>query len=203
MFSRLAALFFGLALLLGLAEPAVAGTPEAEAVIREFSDQLLGLMKDGPKLSFAARVERIRPPVSKVFNMAAMTRSTLGAAANKLSPEDSAHLAETYTEYSAATYASQFDEWDGERFEVGEARPSSGGAIVVPSWIVPKTGDPTQLDYVLREDQGQWRVVDILFDGTVSQVAVRRSEFVSIYRAKGFSGLIETLVAQTKALGKN
>ena len=91
---------------------------------------------------------------------------------------------------------------NGERFEVGEAHPSTGGAVVVPSWLVPAKGDPTPIDYVMRETEGRWRIVDVLYDGTVSQVAVRRSEFVSIFRAKGLSGLIETIEKQAQALEK-
>jgi len=72
----------------------------------------------------------------------------------------------------------------------------------VPSWIAPKTGDSTEIDYVMREIDGHWKVVDVLYDGTVSQVAVRRSEFGSIFRGKGLAGLIEVIEKQTAALDK-
>lgn len=200
--SRLAVFVLLFAAALALPLPALAGTPEAEAVIRLFSDRLLDVMKNGPKLGFKGRADKMRPAISEAYDMASMTKSTLGTAASKLSVDEATHLAQTYTDFSVATYASQFDEWDGERFEVGEAHPSTGGAVVVPSWLVPAKGDPTPIDYVMRETEGRWRIVDVLYDGTVSQVAVRRSEFVSIFRAKGLSGLIETIEKQAQALEK-
>ncbi len=189
------------ALAVGLSGPARAGA--AEAAIQTFNDILLDVMKNGPKLGFKGRVDKLRPAVAEMYDMPSMTKSTLGASAAKLTAEETVKLVETYLTFSVATYASQFDEWEGERFEVGEAHPSTGGAVVVPSWIVPKTGDPTQLDYVMREINGRWKVVDVLYDGSVSQVAVRRSEFVSIFRGKGLAGLIETIEKQTLALDKN
>ncbi|MDO8608316.1 MAG: ABC transporter substrate-binding protein [Phaeospirillum sp.] len=182
--------------------PGLAWAGAAETAIRTFSDRLLDVMKNGPKLGFTGRFDKLRPAVAEIYDMSSMTRSTLGALAAKLTPEEATKLTEAYLAFSVATYAAQFDDWGGERFEVGEQRPSTGGAIVVPSWIAPKTGDATQIDYVMREVDGRWRVVDVLYDGTVSQVAVRRSEFVSIFRTKGLSGLIETIQKQTAALDK-
>ncbi len=195
------------ALMLAVMPAARAGQAEIEAeaavaVVRQFSAILLDTMKNGPKLGFKGRAEKLRPAVVETYDMPAMTRSTLGTAANKLTPDEAARLSETYTHFSVATYAAQFDDWEGERFDVGVAHPSTGGSVIVPSWIAPQKGDPTEIDYVLRQTDGHWRVVDVLFDGTVSQVAVRRSEFTSIFRAKGLSGLIETIEKQTAALEK-
>ncbi|CCG39858.1 ABC transporter substrate-binding protein [Magnetospirillum molischianum] len=188
-------------LVAGLSAPARAG--EAEAVIATFNDRLLDVMKTGQKLGFNGRVEKLRPAVAAAYDMAAMTRATLGAAAAKMAPEEALRLSDAYTRFSVATYAAQFDDWNGERFEVGEARASTQGAVIVPTKIVPKDSEPVAIDYLLREDQGRWRIVDVYYQGTVSQVAVRRSEFLSIYRAKGLDGLIETLDAQTRAQGGN
>jgi phospholipid transport system substrate-binding protein len=201
MSSRRAAVFISLALACLL--PAVAWAEDAGSVIRTFNVTLLDTMKSGPKLGFKGRVDKLRPAVAQCYDMTLMTRQTLGTGAAKLTPDEAARLAEAYTRFSVASYAAQFDDWNGERLDVGEARPSVGGAVIVPTWIVPKEGDSIEIDYVLREEQGRWRVIDVLYDGNVSQVAVRRSEFISIFRAKGFAGLIETLDRKTAALERN
>jgi phospholipid transport system substrate-binding protein len=176
---------------------------DAREVIQVFCDRLLDVMKHGPQLGYQGRQDKLRPAVAEAYDMSAMTRGTLGPAANKLTPEESTSLADTFSRFSVATYAEQFNDWDGEKFEVGEPHASTNGMVVVPSRIVPKTGGPVEIDYLMREDQGHWRIVDVLFDGSVSQVAVRRSEFVPILRKKGASGLIEMLDRQTSTLGQN
>lgn len=197
-----AALLTAVLLFSSWAVPAQAQEAGPEAVIRTFCDRLLESMKGGAKLGFKGRADKMRPAVADAYDMAVMTRSTLGSAASKLSAEETAQLSDAYSKFSVATYAAQFNEWNGERFDIGETRPSAGGTLIVSSKLVPKGAEPTQIDYVMRQDQGHWKIIDVLFEGTVSQVAVRRSEFSSIYRAKGLSGLLETLEKQTATLEK-
>ncbi|RAU20393.1 organic solvent ABC transporter [Paramagnetospirillum kuznetsovii] len=198
--SRLFALLFLLMAATGLPGAAFAG--EVDDALRTFNARVLEVMKAGPKLGFKGRLDKFRAIVSDSYDITAITKAMLGPSAVKQLGDDMVKVSESYTTFSAATYAAQFGDWDGERFEVGESRPSTGGSLIVQSWIIPKTGDPTQIDYVMRQGQGRWRIIDVLFDGTVSQVAVRRSEFGSIYRAKGLTGLLETIEKQTAALEK-
>jgi phospholipid transport system substrate-binding protein len=193
-------------LVLCLLAPTVSRAAEAEATIRKFNERLLDVMKNGPKLGFKGRVERLRPAVVEAYDMPGMTSNTLGSAATKLTAEESARLVEVYTAFSVATYASQFTEWDGERFDIGETTPfgtgpATAGMVVVASWIVPKGGEPVSIDYVMRQVGGQWKVVDVMYKGMLSQVTVRSGEFRSIYRAKKLAGLIESIEAQTASLG--
>ena len=190
-------------LLLAVAAPVAARADEPDAVIRAFNDRLLQAMKDGPKLGFKGRVDLLAPVVAQAYDMTAMTRQTLGTAAARLTADEVKRMGEAYTRFSVANYAAQYKWWTGEKLDVGAPRPSVGGAVVVPTWVVAKDGDSTGIDYVLREEQGRWRVVDVLYEGNVSQVAVRRSEFVSIFRAKGIDGLIETLDKNTDLLDRN
>ncbi len=198
MYSRVVAILF--ALLLGLSGPAWAES-DPRTVIQTFSDQLIAVMKDGPNLGFKGREERLRPAVAAAYDMVAMTKGTLGLAAGKLSADETAQLAEAYTRFSVATYADQFDAWDGERFEVGEARPAANGLMLVPSKIIPASGAPTAIDYLMHQDGGSWKIIDVLFDGSISQVAVRRSEFVPVFRREGLNGLISLLDNKSTALG--
>lgn len=191
-----------LALLSALPPLPARAADDPRAVVERLSQTLLEVMKRGRELGFQGRVERLKPVVASAYDMMAMTKGTLGVAANKLSTEDAGRLAEAYTRFSVATYADQFDSWGGERFEVGEPRPSANGMVVVPSQIIPGSGDPTRIDYLMHEDAGHWTIVDVLFDGSVSQVAVRRSEFASIFRKDGLPGLITLLDDKSASLGK-
>ncbi len=190
-------------LILLAATPSLAGAEEdPRAVVQQLSDCLLDVMKHGSELGFEGRAEKLQPVVSVVYDMAAMTKGTLGPAAAKLSSEEAGRLAEAYRRYSVATYADQFDGWAGERFVVGRPRPTENGLVVVPSQIVPASGTATEIDYLLHQDGEHWQIVDVLFDGTISQVAVRRSEFVPIFRREGLAGLIAVLDGKSVSLGK-
>ena len=49
----------------------------------------------------------------------------------------------------------------------------------------------------MRNNGGVWQIADVYLDGTISELATRRSEFASILRTGGINGLIQTL--NTKA----
>lgn len=170
--------------------------------VRLLCDSLIFVMKQGAQLGFQGRENKLRPVVDSVYDMGAVTQNTLGLAAKKLSPEETSQLAAAYGHFSVATYADQFRAWDGERFEIDAPRPQANGTILVPSWIVGNDGSRTAIDYVMHDVNGSWRIVDVLFQGSVSQVAVRRSEFVPIFRQSGVGALIALLDGKSEALEK-
>ena len=57
-----------------------------------------------------------------------------------------------------------------------------------------------ELIYVTRKIKGEWRIIDVLVDSGISQLAVRRSEYRRVLRTKGIDGLIDTLNAKADQL---
>jgi phospholipid transport system substrate-binding protein len=182
-----------------LAAPAQAQDDPA-AVVQGICDTLLAVMKGGKAMGFSGREKLVAPMVARDFAIPEMTRLAIGPFATRLPPEQVARIAEAFGRWTVATYADQFDDWQGERFEVGTARPSAGDAMEVPSRIITTTGEPVELDYVMRHLDGRWKVVDVLAKGSVSQLAVRRSEFVGALRAGGPDGLVAALDRKSKDL---
>lgn len=171
------------------------------ATLHTFYDALLGVMKEGPKLGFAGREQRLGSAVTRAFDVPLMTRLVVGLQWPGLSAEEQKQLVAAFTEFSIATYASQFDDYSGERFDVeSKAVPAPGGDVIVKTKLIQSDGEPVQLDYLLRQEQAEWRIIDVFLSGTISQLAARRSEFTAILREQGASGLIAVLKEKTKAL---
>ncbi len=185
---------------ISLFTPAQAAEPPREVIVT-FYDTLLSVMKRGAALGFKGRVDALTPAVDTAFDMSDMARLTLGASAKTLSADQFARFTEAFRRYTIANYAANFDSYEGQRFEVGEPRPGFDGSAVVPSKLVPGDGSaPVELDYVMRDVGGHWGITDVLAEGSVSQVAMRRSEFVSVLRREGFDGLLRTIDSKTRAL---
>jgi phospholipid transport system substrate-binding protein len=181
--------------------PAAAESDPA-APVHKLCDTLIEAMKQGKDLGFKGRENKLKPVVASSYDMTAVTKATLGLAANKLSPEELAKLSDAYARFSVATYADQFSKWDGEKFEVGQPHPGANGNTVVPSVIVTGDGNRTAIDYVVHEVDGAWSITDVLFNGSISQVAVRRSEFLPIYRQNGLDALVSQIDAKAAGLEK-
>ena len=174
-----------------LANPAVAAS-DPQDMVRSFYGVLLNNMKDGRVLGESGRLARLAPVVAKSFDIPAMTRLAIGPTWASLAPAQQQQLIAAFGHYVAATYADQFDTYSGEQLQVTGERPL-GACVVVETRIVKSKGDATRLDYLMRQDQGGARISDAYLDGSISQLAVHRSEFHSILQREGIDGLVTAL----------
>jgi phospholipid transport system substrate-binding protein len=183
-----------LALLL-MAAPLAQGAAAAsdpQEVVRGFYGVLLSNMRDGRLLGASGRLARLAPVVDRTFDISAMTRLAVGPSWANLNPAQQQQLIAAFGHYVAATYADQFDIYSGERLEVSGERPR-GADAVVETRIVKPNGEATRLDYLMRQDQSGRRISDVYLDGSISQLAVHRSEFHSILQREGVDGLVMAL----------
>lgn len=155
---------------------------------------LLAAMKDGPALGFDGRARQLEPVLRQVYDLPGMTRAAIGSQMSKLTPEQVQRVVDAFTRYTVATYARQFASWDGEKFETGTPTPAHGGGTLVPTKIVPASGEAVTLVYLVRDGgNGDWRIQDVLLDGMISQLAVRRAEFQGVLRLRGVDALVDML----------
>ena len=168
----------------------------AAARIRAFYDVLLETMKQAPKLGVRGRYERLAPAVRAAYDLPAMTRIAVGLEWKKLTAEQQGALVEQFSRLSIATYASRFDGYDGERFEVDPVTEPRNTNRIVRTRIVQKQGEPVILNYLCQETPEGWKVIDVYLSGTVSELATRRAEFGAILKNGGAQALIDTLRAR-------
>jgi len=185
-----------LCLVLGLAASPVisasAAGSGAQATVQSFYSVLLANMQQGRTLGESGRYAKLAPVVDRDFDIATMTRLAIGQSWQSLPPAQQQQLQAAFAHYVAATYADRFDSYSGEQLQVTGERPF-GNDTMVQTKIVKSDGDTTRLDYLMRSDRGFWRIADIYLDGTISQLAVHRSEFHSILQRDGVDGLVMAL----------
>jgi len=178
-----------------------AAAADPRATVNAFYDVLLSVMKNGQKLGFAGRREQLAPAVTQAFDLPVMTRLVVGLQWPTISPSEQQQLIAAFSDFSVATYASQFDDYSGESFEVEpKADPAPGNDVIVRTRLVQPHDNPVQLDYLLRSSQEKWRIIDVYLNGTVSQLAARRSEFSAVLRQSGVAGLVALLKQKTAQL---
>ncbi|MGH7033539.1 MAG: ABC transporter substrate-binding protein [Stellaceae bacterium] len=178
-----------------------AAAAEPAATVQGFYDVLLATMKDGPKLGFAGRRDRLAPAMRQAFDLPLMTRLVVGPQWQGFTPEQQRQVIAGFSDFSIANYASQFDDYSGEKFVVDpKSAPAPGNDAIVRTKLLLPSDKPVQLDYLLRSIAGKWRIIDVYLSGTVSQLAARRSEFSAVLRRDGVEGLITRLKEKTKQL---
>jgi len=212
---RLAALF-ALALL-GVpvasfgAEPVVAtstgptaadAASEAVPVVESFHAALLGCMEQGDALGFEGRYERMLGALDDAFDLHFMARTALGATWRDLPGEQQAEFIDQFRRLSASTYADNFSSYEGERFVTLAEQSTAHGTIVVKTEFVQPSGRDVRFSYLMRKVGEEWRVIDVLLDGKISELALRRGQYRSSVESEGFPVLVETLESRIDELAR-
>ena len=178
-----------------------AADPAAVAPIQRLCDALIGIMKAGAGTPFAQRFEMLAPVVDTAFNLSVILQVSVGLAWSSLPPDQQTALQAVFRRYTIASYVNSFDKYTGQRFEVSpDTRSVAGGEQVVQTKIVASSGESHALDYVMRQADGTWKAMDVLADGSISRVAVQRSDFRHLLGSGGAPALMASLENKTADL---
>lgn len=185
----------GLALCAAVAaSPRPAAAADADTV-RAFYNVLLQTMRAGPSLGAQGRYLRLAPSIQQTFDIPFMTQLAIGPDWNTLNATQQAQVMQAFERYIAAIYAERFHSYAGEQLQV-TGQTSSPAGIVITSQIIKSSGEPVHINYLMRNG----KVADVYLNGTISELATRRSEFSGILRTQGINGLITALNNKAAAL---
>jgi phospholipid transport system substrate-binding protein len=160
--------------------------------VQSFYDTLLATMRRGNELGQSGRFIQLQPVVHSIFDLPFMARMAIGSGWATVSSAQQQQLIEAFERYIAAIYADRFDTYSGEQLQVlGEQRSDAG--TVVMTRIVDSNGEPENVNYLMRSRGSMWQIADVFLNGTISELAIRRSEFAAIRRRQGVDGLIAEL----------
>lgn len=176
-----------------------------EAAVEKFHAGLLQIMKDAEELGFQGRIDKLAPLMAETFDLDFMASKTVGRHWKKLSDADKTRWAEMFTRFTTANYAGRFTGFTGEKFVTNGVEDAARGTRVVLTEIIIPDEEDVQLNYRVIERDGEWRVIDVYLNGTVSELALRRSEYSSTLKRDGFEQLcqsIETKIEDLKTKGQ-
>jgi phospholipid transport system substrate-binding protein len=172
-----------------------AGDPAATRVDTLYN-ALLDTMKQAKQLGIKGRYAKLAPVLSNAYDLPLMSRIAVGQNWASLSPAEQQSIVAAFARMTTATYASRFDGFSGEQFEVLQTADQPNGDKIVKTRIVPSDGQPVQINYLVRNTGGTWKIIDVYLNGTISELASRRAEFGSILKSGGANALVGALTKQ-------
>lgn len=183
-------------LLLGLALPLRADEPAATQTVETLHAALLGVMKEAGTLGYQGRYDRLAPVLETHFDFPFMARFVLGPGWPALGPADQQRWIEAFSRITTATYAWRFKGYTGESFKTLGQEPAAQDTLFVRTVVDRTDADDVELTYRLRKTDAGWRIIDIYQKGTVSELALRRSEYSAVLKRDGFETLLATVNAK-------
>ena len=108
-----------------------------------------------------------------------------------------ARYVDAFTAMSIAVFAGRFDGYSGQQFQYGGEQEIRPGQVLVTTVLSAPERRSVNIEYLMRQFSGEWRVLDVFLDRRVSEVARQRSEFAAVYHRSGIEGLITEIEANT------
>ena len=183
-----------------LAAPAFAAD-QAQAQIDAFDSTLVSVMKNAKALGYQGRYTELKPAVEQTLDIPTMARIAAGTAWAGMTQAQRDAIIQAFTRLTVASYAHNFASWSGEHFTIDPDVETRGQDKVVQTHLISKGRDPVALAYRMRQTpSGAWKVIDIYYNGSISELTTRRSDFEATLAAGGPKALTEHLNVQAEKL---
>ncbi len=186
-----------LALTLVIGAPAGASPEGAADFVQRVADDVVGLVSD-PSVAAAQRERMLANELQATFDLATISRFTLGRYWNTATVAERAEYQALFIEYLVRKYArlTRFA-YGGERLMVTGTQAADARNTMVTSRIERPGGDPVTVVWQVRDADGAYLAIDAIVEG-VSLVRMLREEFTSVVRNNG--GEVGTLIAMMRGV---
>ena len=171
-------------------------------------------MKNSQSLGYQGRYDKLAGVIKDTHDLPYIARFAIGKKYwDRLDIDQQARYVNVFTEFSVATYAYRFNGYAGETFRIDSEKPMKRGRIQVLSYLNSlsqngASGNDLQFDsaeidfnYVLREQEGAWKIINIVVQG-VSDLALKRAEYRTLIQEDGFDALIKHISDKLQAYTK-
>jgi phospholipid transport system substrate-binding protein len=180
---------------LGALAPAAraAASDPAAVQIEAFDASLIDAMKDSAGTQ--SRYRKLEPVVARTFDTPTMARFAVGPSWSTMTPAQQQALTAAFARLTVAGWAHNFKDYSGQRFEVSPNVLTRGPDKVVTTKLIPLHDEPVTIAYRMRQSGGVWKVIDVYYNGAISQLTTRRADFQGPLQQGGPSALVAHLNA--------
>jgi len=167
---------------------------EAEGFVRSLGDEAIATLT-GPDVTPAIRADRFRTLLKQNFDVPAIGKTVLGRYWKVATDAEREEYLKLFEDFLVANYAKRFAEYTGQKFEVRGTRAEGNSLLTVQTMIQPPGGgEAARLDWLIRDDGGNYKILDLKIEG-ISMSETHRAEFASVIQSSGgkVAGLLDAL----------
>ncbi len=184
-----------------LAAPGARAMTESEAaaraVIAETVEEVLAVLRDKSRPT-EERIRSLEEIVYGRFDLYVMSRLVLARNWKRFSDEQKEQYVAEFKQYLTNSYGNRIERYDQQDVEIVGEREEPRGDVVVKTRIRGGEFEGALVEYRLRSQDSEWRVIDVVIEG-ISMVSNYRDQFKSIVSAGGPELLLQKLKEKNAA----
>lgn len=165
-----------------------------EDFVQDMGQEVLGVLKDQKK-TFTEKKAVLRTLFTETVDTNWIARFVLGPTWKTATPEQKSRYTELYRTYLTETYISKFENDSDSKvtdIKILNIKDAPANAFTAHTSIIQSDGETVAVDYLLKEKDGTFKVIDIIIEG-VSLLATHRNEFNTLAASGGMEGVIKKL----------
>src|ERR1700691_2181095 len=142
------------------------GTPDSDpkATVISTVTQATDILQDR-RTPQAVRRRQLIQVVAGHFSFSDMARSSLGYHWRQLTSDQQQRFVQLFTAFLENAYLNKLENYSGQKIAfVGETSASPGDSQVNTAVTQPNNNQQIRIDYLLKQDGGDWKVYDVTVD---------------------------------------
>jgi len=167
---------------------------QARDVVLEVQNTLLEVAKAGPDMGFEERRAKLMDVGLQSFDLPLMAQLSYGNTWASLTREQQKLWIDTFILFRSSAIAKINSRDRGQVYRFKGYEEISDQILLIRTGLrYPRRSLEITIDYRLVRVGGHWKIVDRYSPSSVSEVAMRRSEYRTLLQKEGFTGLIRDM----------
>ncbi|MGA8641742.1 MlaC/ttg2D family ABC transporter substrate-binding protein [Candidatus Binatus sp.] len=181
---------------------------DAMGSVKSVIDQSIVVFKN-QQISAPDREQKLRAIAESHFDFTEMAKSAIGYHWRTLTPAQQSEFVPLFTTFIEDAYLSRIESYSVEKVNqqiqssmiqfVKQTTDGPEYAQVYSTVVLQDSKNPIAVNYLMRNDSGEWKIYDITIDA-ISVIANYRNQFNRVLNNGGYDKLIEIIRQKIQGL---
>lgn len=166
--------------------------------------QALNTLQKSSHETMEHKLAALTAVIENSYDLPVILNNTVGYRYGTFTPQEKDSLLKAFKAYTVARYYASFGKEQGTGFSIlPEVKPAPVQGNQIVSTKIGDASDmssATKINYLVQKTPQGWKIVDVLLNGNISQIAIQHSEFNDSLAKSGSQGLIDMLNKKTQTL---
>ena len=165
------------------------GESKVLASVNELHESLKKISNKTIKSDNLALIDDV---VKNSYDLEKMGKIIIGVDWKQIDTNTQKEFIDVFKRFISVNYFRRFNKINELNFE-NQTVKLVGDKFKLARVILTADNEKLKIDYLLSFKNEKWKIFDVLIDGSISEVATKKSDFKKIIKEEGVSGLVKNL----------